>query len=142
MDSAPRTAYPIDIVITTEEQIITSRESNRRPQMTTTLQSEYIRLNEHWHIKQHDPLLKHIQLLMDQEEIMDRLQQPVCIEIASDGGFNPTTGRSTYGWAIAIDKINLAMGRGPAAAHPALAESFRSEGYGLASAVLFMHRLQ
>jgi hypothetical protein len=34
------------------------------------------------------------------------------------------------------------MGRGPAASHPALAESFRSEGYGLASVALFLHQLQ
>jgi hypothetical protein len=142
VDSVPKTACPIDILFATEEHIITSRETTLSTQQTTTQRSKPLRLNTQWQIEQHDPLLKSIRLLMDHEEITDKLQQPACIEIASDGGFNPTTGISTYGWAIAIDKILLAMGRGPAASHPALAESFRSEGYGLASVALFLHQLK
>jgi hypothetical protein len=75
---------------------------------------------------------------MEEEDIKAILQHPTRIEIASDGGYNSTTGISSYGWVIAFNRTLIAMGRGPAAAHPELAESFRAEGYGLASAAKFI----
>jgi hypothetical protein len=73
---------------------------------------------------------------MDMEQI---LLHPTHISIASDGGHNPNTGISTYGWVVAMNKVPVAMGRGPAAAHPSVAESFRAEGYGLAAAAKFLN---
>jgi ribonuclease HI len=61
--------------------------------------------------------------------------------VASDGGFDPATGISSYGWVIAFNRVLIAKGRGPAEAHPDLGESFRSEGYGLASVSAFIMAL-
>jgi hypothetical protein len=66
------------------------------------------------------------------------LKNPTKIEVASDGGFDPGTGISTYGWVVAINQDLIAKGRGPTEAHPDLAESFRSKGYGLASVLAFL----
>jgi hypothetical protein len=78
-------------------------------------------------------------LLMEEHEIADIiLSQPTDIEVASDGGFNPSLGISSFGWVVAMNKTLVAMGHGPAAAHPDLAESFRAEGYGLAAVSLFL----
>jgi hypothetical protein len=62
-------------------------------------------------------------------------------EIASDGGHEPHSGISTFGWVVAVNKTIIATGKGPAQAHPSMAESFRSEGYGLVSACLFLHKM-
>jgi hypothetical protein len=63
------------------------------------------------------------------------------IMAASDGGHDPASGISTFGWTVATNKVIIARGRGPAQAHPDLAESFRSEGYGLTSVTLFLRNL-
>jgi ribonuclease HI len=60
------------------------------------------------------------------------------INIATDGGYNPKSGISTYGWVIATDDQVIVTGRGPAEAHPTMANSFRAEGYGAASALVFL----
>jgi hypothetical protein len=57
-------------------------------------------------------------------------------EAASDGGFNPNTGISSFGLTMVINKQIIARGRGAVQAHPKLAESFRAEGYGLTSVLL------
>jgi hypothetical protein len=62
-------------------------------------------------------------------------------EAASDGGFDPKTGISSFGWIMAINKQIIARGRGAAQAHPRLAESFRAEGYGLTSVLLFIRNI-
>jgi hypothetical protein len=62
-------------------------------------------------------------------------------EIASDGGHDPKSGISTFGWVASMNKQLIAKGRGPVEAHPELAESFRAEGYGLVSAGLFIQNL-
>jgi hypothetical protein len=69
------------------------------------------------------------------------LSQLTNIEIASDGGFNPSTGISSFGWVVAINKTLVAIGRGPAAAHPDLAESFWAKGYGLVAVSWFLTAL-
>jgi hypothetical protein len=77
-------------------------------------------------------------LLLEEQDIAEILLHPTTIEIASDGGFNPSTGISSFGWVVAMNKTLVAMGRGPTAAHPDLAESFRAEGYGLAAVSWFL----
>jgi hypothetical protein len=79
-----------------------------------------------------------ISMLMDTDEIPQTLQNKVHFEIASDGGHDPDTGISTFGWTAAANKVLIAKGRGPAQAHPSMAESFRSEGYGLSSVLIFI----
>jgi hypothetical protein len=77
-------------------------------------------------------------MLLEEQDIKRLLENQSLFEIASDGGFNPATGISSYGWVVAINKVLVAQGRGPTEAHPDLAESFRSEGYGLASMAAFI----
>jgi hypothetical protein len=81
---------------------------------------------------------EHITLLVDEIDISECLRNPTRIEVASDGGFDPLSSISSYRWIIAFNRILIVKGRGPAEAHPDLAESFRSEGYGLASVTAFI----
>jgi hypothetical protein len=134
-DSLPTRIVPIDIKLETEESIITSGWSYLKPdpqddaicsslkdyiKMTLTARSE------------------RITMLLEEQDIKRILENPSSFEIASDGGFDPATGISSYGWVVALNKILVAQGRGPTEAHPDLAESFRSEGYGLASVAAFI----
>jgi hypothetical protein len=80
-------------------------------------------------------------LLADPEDYPSFFEQKAYIDIASDGGHEPTSGISTFGWVVAVNKLPIAKGRGAAEAHPLLAESFRAEGYGLSSALTFIHNL-
>jgi hypothetical protein len=76
------------------------------------------------------------------EAIIQKLLQNECrITAASDGGHDPESGISTFGWTVALGHEVIARGRGSAQAHPELAESFRSEGYGLTSVALFIQNL-
>jgi hypothetical protein len=79
---------------------------------------------------------KKIMLLVEESVLTDILRNPTRIKVASDGGFDPSSGISSYGWVVAFNRTLIAKGRGPTEAHPDLAESFRLEGYGLASVVL------
>jgi hypothetical protein len=86
-------------------------------------------------------ILGTVSLLYDTDDIKALFYAKARVDIASDGGHDPETGISTYGWVVAVNKLLIAKGRGPAQVHPQLAESFRSEGYGLASALIFIHNL-
>jgi hypothetical protein len=82
-------------------------------------------------------LVGKIQLLRSVEEIKMVITEVSKIVIASDGGHDPSSGISSFGWAMAINNVVIAKGRGPVQVAPAMAESFRAEGYGLASGCLF-----
>jgi hypothetical protein len=69
-------------------------------------------------------ITEHVSLLVDKSEIEMTLGNSTRIEVASDGGFDPASGISTFGWVIAMNRRLIAKGRGPVAAHPELAESF------------------
>jgi hypothetical protein len=86
-------------------------------------------------------LENNMKLLMDPNDILELFTQHTIVETASDGGFNPNTGISSFGWVKAVNKTLVATGRGPVVAHPDLTESFRAEGYGLAAALLFLTSL-
>jgi hypothetical protein len=58
--------------------------------------------------------------------------------IASDGGAIP--GRASYGWILQIGPTQIAKGKGPT--HGDNPRSFRAEGYGMASALLYLRILQ
>jgi hypothetical protein len=75
------------------------------------------------------------------QEMLDLFTTNSKLEIASNGGHEPSSGISTFGWVVAINKMIIATGKGPAQAHPSLVESFRLEGYGLTSACLFLTNL-
>jgi hypothetical protein len=61
---------------------------------------------------------------VDELEIKITLGIPTRIEVALDGGFDPASGISTFGWVIAMNRRLTVKGCGPVAAHPELAESF------------------
>jgi hypothetical protein len=65
-----------------------------------------------------------------------QLQQPIFL--ASDGGAIP--GRASYGWIIQIGEHQIAKGKGPTFGSDP--RSFRAEGYGMASAMLYLQLLQ
>jgi hypothetical protein len=65
-----------------------------------------------------------------------QLQQPIFL--ASDGGAIP--GRASYGWIIQIGEHQIARGKGPTFGSDP--RSFRAEGYGMASAMLYLRLLQ
>jgi hypothetical protein len=135
----PKDAVPIDIINVTDQNIITSKASqsliqNDRPLAPSTL-------NNKLKVQQEGPLLHLVQLLAEEYDIAQIFSEPTRIELASDGGHEPKSGISTYGWVLSLNRTLIAMGRGPAAAHPDLAESFRAEGYGLASVTRFIQIL-
>jgi hypothetical protein len=69
---------------------------------------------------------------------MQCLQAKQIIRIASDGGAIP--GRASYGWIIQIGATPIVKGKGPA--HGDDPRSFRAEGYGMASALVYLRLLQ
>jgi hypothetical protein len=64
------------------------------------------------------------------------LKQP--IRLACDGGAFP--GRASYGWILQIGDTKIFRGKGPAYGDDP--RSFRAEGYGMASALLWLRLLQ
>jgi hypothetical protein len=63
------------------------------------------------------------------------------IIFASDGGHDPESGISTFGWVNTINHTIVAVARGEVQAHTSMAEYFRAEGVGLASAAIFANNL-
>jgi hypothetical protein len=134
MEVLPNRVIPIDITIETAEGIVMGNWSQMDPEAepeTCSNIREYINMTARERSER-------IMLLIDENGIANRLSQPTHVKVASDGGFDPLTGISSYGWIVAFNRTLVAKGRGPAEAHPDLAESFRSEGYGLASVAAFL----
>jgi hypothetical protein len=134
----PFGAFPIDITMQTDNNIVTSKWGDvKLEKMDDELcgsMHDYITMTA-------AARAERITLLLEEKEISQILKNPTRIEVASDGGFDPTSGISSYGWVIAFNRVLIAKGRGPAEAHPDLGESFRSEGYGLASVSAFITAL-
>jgi ribonuclease HI len=139
----PTTAVPIDILSRQGQHITTNIPSNldkepnkpRRAGLEGYLQDAF------------PNLVQHIHSLVTWEQDDDTLHalletQDAIIFAASDGGYDPQSGISTYGWVVASNQTVLVTGMGPAEAHPSLANSFRSEGYGAAAALLFLAAFQ
>jgi hypothetical protein len=83
-------------------------------------------------------LVKHVERLATDTEIETCLAAKQIICIASDGGAIP--GRASYGWIIQIGQTPIAKGKGPT--YGDNPRSFRAEGYGMASALLYFCLLQ
>jgi hypothetical protein len=130
---------PIDIHMVTNKTIITGKYSPIQETVQTTpihctLQDKISQLS-------HNSLLKNTRILVDDNTISDLLCQKSTVDVATDGSHDSDTGKLSFGWAVAINRMVIASGSGPAMAHPDLAESFRVEGYGLASAAAFINVL-
>jgi ribonuclease HI len=136
-DELPMESLPVEIETMTENYVFTTKQGGfitQRKNGQENSQDLRTQLDQ----RNEDPLFHHIELLMEQNEIDLLLKGGKNIKIASDGGYNPKSGISTYGWIVLIEKQPIAKGRGPAAAHPTMAESFRAEGFGIASAASFL----
>jgi hypothetical protein len=134
----PSQIIPIDITLQTDDSIITEGRSHlelsETENATCNCLKEYVKLTAMARSER-------ITILAEESTIASVLRDPTRIEVASDGDLEPSSGISSYGWVIAFNRILIAKGRGPAEAHPDLAESFRSEGYGLASVAAFLMAL-
>jgi hypothetical protein len=125
----PQPAIPIDIKAQTNDNIITS--NNQSPTDLDKGQEGICNGLKEYIVMTAAAQAEHITLLVEEQEISQIVKNSTRIEVASDGGFDTATGISSYGWLIALNRVLVAKGRGPAEAHPDFGESFRSEGYGL-----------
>jgi hypothetical protein len=82
-------------------------------------------------------LVDNIETLVTETEATQclQLQQPIRLE--GKGGY---PGRASYGWILQIGDTKIAQGNGPAYGDDP--RSFQAEGYGMASALLYLHLLQ
>jgi hypothetical protein len=134
----PADAIPVDIQVVTEKHIITGRTATLLQESKLTDATTFLAKIK---IDQQDSLLHNVELQLDEQRIRQSIQRPAQFDTASDGGHDQITGILTYGWVISINEIIIATGYGPAEAHPHLAESYRAEAYGLASATAFIRNL-
>jgi hypothetical protein len=135
--TVPPHAIPTEELGRSNEDIRVRKPSTSIPKRR---QSEQTKL---WY-KRSPPHLSHIigDIDITSNEIIQRhLSNESRISAASDGGHDPDTGISTFGWTVALGSEVIARGRGPTQSHPELAESFRSEGYGLTSVANFLQNL-
>jgi hypothetical protein len=119
----PENGTPIDITTQTDIYIKTLPTSPLRQNSNNTVENTtwYQQHNRDFH-----NITGKVDLLADPEDYPALFEQKAYIDIASDGGHEPTSGISTFGWVVAVNKSPIAKGRGAAEAHPLLAESFRA----------------
>jgi hypothetical protein len=137
-DSPSPNAVPVDILSRHKGNIKTSNAATNNIQSTTNREKEQWYEAAPTHLSH---LVGKIQIIRTIEEIQMALTEKSQMIIASDGGHDPSSGISSFGWAMAINNVVIAKGRGPVQVAPEMAESFRAEGYGLASACLFAQNL-
>ena len=82
-------------------------------------------------------LVDHAELLVSEERVSHGLSQNQPLRLASDGGAFP--GRASFGWVIQLGNTRIARGKGPAYGDDP--RSFRAEGYGMASALVYLSLL-
>ncbi len=83
-------------------------------------------------------LVDKVETLVMMPEAIWCLEQQQTIRVASDGGAYP--GRASFGWILQIGETKSAKGKGPAYGDDP--RSFRAEGYGMASALVYLRLLQ
>jgi hypothetical protein len=114
----PPKATPIDIIEMDPNRIKTTTAATTLDTAPSASQHViwYQRTPE-----KHNHMTGNISLLVDDHDLPSLFQDKAHIDIASDGGHDPKTGISTFGWAVSVNKLLIAKGRGPAQAHPRLA---------------------
>jgi hypothetical protein len=126
----PDDATPVNILHHNNKHYVTGQlpELQETPKSTTT--TFYEKLMQ----QRNNTMFHSVDMIADEKYLHHLFQRHALIDTATDGGHDPYTGILTYGWVIAVNECIIARGRGPAEAHPEMAESFRAEAYGLASA--------
>jgi hypothetical protein len=83
-------------------------------------------------------LVQNVEQLVSEEIIQQCLERQEILYIASNSGAIPS--RTSFGWIIQLGTTQIAKGKGPA--HGDDPRLFRAEGYGMASALLYLRLLQ
>jgi hypothetical protein len=88
-----------------------------------------------------ETLLYDFNIMATEEEIQEIFAQKTYIDMATDGSYDEASEISSYGWVVSLNDFIVATGKGPAEAHPTMADPLRAEAYGLASGARFLHLL-
>jgi hypothetical protein len=83
-------------------------------------------------------LVDNVEVLASDEAIQECFDAQQHIRLASDGGAIP--GRASFGWILQVGDVQIAKGKGPAFGDDP--RSFRAEGYGMASGLLYLRLIQ
>jgi hypothetical protein len=104
----PLEATPIDIIHSSEESITMWRAM---PIISTT-QNQILTIMP-WFlqpVKALDHIVGMVSLLYDTDDIKELFHSRARVDIASDGGHDPETGISTFGWVVSANKLLIAKG--------------------------------
>jgi hypothetical protein len=135
----PLGIIPIDVLDQTEETYITGWIAPfAKP---TQSQSEDNTFRGKINKQASKTLVYDINIMATDEDIKATFEQKTYIDIATDGSYNEASGISSYGWVVSLNDFIVATGKGPAEAHPTMADPLRAEAYGLASGARFLHLL-
>jgi hypothetical protein len=134
----PSDSFPVDIVKTNGHFQVSFKQifpfpHRREPNHPETLRHRIRQLPES--LRQ---LVNNIEILVPEDTMEQCLDRQEPIYIASDGG--AIAGRASFGWIIQIGTTIIAKGKGPTFGDDP--RSFRAEGYGMASAIIFTCLLQ
>jgi hypothetical protein len=133
----PNLSTPADILTTSKDEFRVSKPAKTQYSRNTPTQHP-------WYTRaprQFSHITGNVKLVQNEAEIGENFRTRSTILAASDGGHDPTSGISTFGWTVAINGTIIARGKGMAQAHPRLAKSFRAEGYGLMSVAIFLQNI-
>jgi hypothetical protein len=133
----PEYATPTDILHISTTRITVANPSTWKIDTKESLQTDWYKTST----TNTAHIIGSITMIMDDGDIETLISRGSTFAFASDGGHDPISGVSTFGWVATINSTVIAQGRGPAQSHPLLAESFRSEGYGIASVGIFARNL-
>lgn len=78
-------------------------------------------LTQELRLRGQDPLFHNIQLTVDETDIHQQLRNSATFDVVTDGSYNRTSGISSYGWVITLNKTIIAKGQGPVPAHGLMA---------------------
>jgi hypothetical protein len=135
----PSGIIPIDVLNQTNETIITGTIAAfaRPPQRHSNDDTLWGKINK----GAPDNLVYDVNIMATEEEMQENFAQKTYIDMATDGSYDKALGISSYGWVVSFNDFIIATGKGPAEAHPTMADPLRAEAYGLAAGARFLHLL-
>jgi hypothetical protein len=108
----PTNVVPIDILRITNNIITTTIPSGIKTKIMDKHERQIDTITEH--IIKHYPRYQHLQQsfewVADRNSIEAHFSQQHITHIATDGGYDPITGISTYGWVIASSDMIIVTG--------------------------------
>jgi hypothetical protein len=138
VSTLPDEAMPIDIIQESPTMYITNMPTPLYRPLRPKRIGTFAELLDS---KKKETFFKDICLTMEESDIRDKFRQQAIIDTATDGGFDQLPGIISYGWVVAVNEMVIAKGKGPAEAHPVIAEAYRGEAYGLAAAATFIREM-